>query len=255
MARHPATRALALAPALALLMLVAHAPAALAQSGRELIRVAVTGGAQVYPDAIAQRFTRPLNVETAEYTADLSTPLSGFIEAGARVRVLRNLAAGLSVSYASAQTGGTVNASLPHPFYFRQPRAISGDVDDLERRELAVHAEAAWTFRVTPRLQVTVFGGPSYIQVRHALVTDVSYAESFPFDTATFARAVTASATVSALGFNGGGDVSWRVGRQFGVAGLVRYARADVTLTPAAGNNVAVRAGGVQAGGGLRFYF
>lgn len=251
----PQTRRPAALALLALLGVVGAAGAGYAQQRLERVRVAVNAGAQVYPDAIAQRFTRTLNLETAEYGAELNTTLSPVADAGVRVRVWQRLAAGITVSYALPRTGGTVSASLPHPLYFRQPRAIDGRIANLDRRDLGVHAEAAWTFPITRTVQASAFGGPSYVQVRQVLVTDLSYTESFPFDTAAFAAAVTGSDTAGAFGFNVGADLTWRVGRRLGVAGLVRYSRADVTLAPSPGNRVDIRGGGVQAGGGLRFYF
>ena len=101
--------------------------------------------------------------------------------------------------------------------------------------------------------QVTVFGGPSYIRVQQDLVTDVRYSESYPYDTATFASATTASVQKGGVGFNVGADATWKLGRSLRAGGLVRYSRADLTLSSASGNDVALRTGGMQVAGTLQF--
>jgi len=57
------------------------------------------------------------------------------------------------------------------------------------------------------------------------------------------------------MGYNASVDVTWMFARSVGVGGLVRYTRADVDLEPAAGRTLSMKAGGVQAGGGIRFVF
>ena len=74
-------------------------------------------------------------------------------------------------------------------------------------------------------------------------------------DTAAFKSATTKDATASATGYNAGADVYWMFSRNAGVGGLVQIARARVKAPTGDGRTVSIDAGGVQAGGGLRFVF
>jgi hypothetical protein len=101
---------------------------------------------------------------------------------------------------------------------------------------------------------VTLFGGPSFFQVEQDIVNDFEYSESYPFDTATFTRAVAASQSESAVGVNVGGDVAYFFSRQVGVGGTVQYSGATVEMTTPSGT-ADIKAGGLQVGGGIRLRF
>jgi len=72
----------------------------------------------------------------------------------------------------------------------------------------------------------------------------------------TSTSATTERAEKTKLGFNVGADVGYRLSHRVGVGGLVRYSRVSLSL-PLAGSasGVSVDAGGLQVGGGVRFYF
>jgi hypothetical protein len=103
--------------------------------------------------------------------------------------------------------------------------------------------------------EIQIFGGPSYFSVKQTLVTDFTYTDSYPYDTARFDSATTTEATGGAWGFNVGGEVTWRLGRSLLVGGLVRYSVATVTLSPSAGNDVDLHAGGIDVGAAVRVAF
>ena len=114
--------------------------------------------------------------------------------------------------------------------------------------------QARFVAPVTPRLQVLVFGGPSFVQVKQGLVSGFSWKDEYPYDQATLVSTQTASGHASALGFHAGGDVAFFFGPGVGVGGSVQVSGATLKLT--AGNAQAtINAGGVQAGGGLRVRF
>jgi hypothetical protein len=86
-------------------------------------------------------------------------------------------------------------------------------------------------------------------------VTEVIYAESYPFDAASFVSAVTTGTSGTALGFNVGADLTWRFGQHFGLGGLLRFSRASTTLSVGPDNEVAAEAGGLHVESGLRLIF
>jgi hypothetical protein len=104
-------------------------------------------------------------------------------------------------------------------------------------------------------LRVVLSGGPSFFNVEQDMVTEVSISESFPYDTATFSSATKRRQKASAPAFNVGADVLYMLTSKFGVGGLVRFARATVDLDAPENRTIAVDAGGVYAGGGVRVLF
>jgi hypothetical protein len=85
-------------------------------------------------------------------------------------------------------------------------------------------------------------------------VNSFDYTEDYPFDTATFSRAVSASQSESKVGINVGGDVAYFFSRQVGVGASFMYAGTTVEMTLPSGTSD-VKAGGGQIGGGLRLRF
>ena len=159
------------------------------------------------------------------------------------------------VSQFSRSTPTTVNGSIPHPFFFNQPRSVSAEVGGLKRRELAVHVQARGTFPIGSRVQVTGFGGPSFFRLKQDTVMDFTYTDVYPFDQATFGQAQTSTATKSNIGVNGGGDVAFFFTRQLGIGFSAIFSRATIEIPSASGGMIPVIAGGTQAGVGLRLRF
>ena len=113
---------------------------------------------------------------------------------------------------------------MPHPFFFNQPRTVTGEFDG-DRSETAVHIQAKWLVPVNNKMLVTIFGGPSFFSIEQDIVSDFEYSESYPFDTATFTRAIAASQSESAVGVNVGGDVAYFFTPNVGVGGTVAVLR------------------------------
>jgi hypothetical protein len=251
---------LVMAGALLLAASTAHAQSARrprrpARAPSDRVRLVVNGSAQFAPGSFGQRFTLTRNVESAPVTTDLSLATGGVFEAGARLRVHRRLRIGVVGFVASATASGTLEAQLPHPFYFNQPRKVSGDLSGLTRKERGVHLELAVPLRVSSRNELILLGGPSYFAVDQALVTDLTYSDSYPYDTATLDDTSSTVAKKAGPGFNAGVELTRQVSRSARVALLGRYARGTVTLSAGDGNEAEVHAGGLQVGVGLRFAF
>lgn len=172
-------------------------------------------------------------------------------EAGGGVRVWRNLAVGVGVSRFSKQTEGAVSAQIPHPFFFNRARAVSGDASSLTRDETAVHLQALWMIPTRRRWQLAIAGGPSWFSVGQDLVSDVTVTQTYPYDTATFARATAVHRMRSQIGFNAGADLSYLLRAHVGLGVGITYSHASVPLD----DTVTVDAGGAHVGGGLRFRF
>ena len=124
-----------------------------------------------------------------------------------------------------------VTASVPHPFFFNQPRTVTGTENGVAHSETGVHSKLQYLVPATGRLHFVLEGGPSWINVDHDVVTDLTVTESYPYDTAAFGGAVTKSTTGSAPGFNAGVDVDLDVRRVVGIGGLSCVTRAPTSIS------------------------
>ncbi len=217
--------------------------------------ISVSGGVQQPSDDVSDHFSFSKNLETETIDVTYPRKVGTLFDAGASFRVWKGLAFGAAFSRTTVNGDAEVTASVPHPFFFNQPRTVSGTENGVQHAENGVHLQVQYVVPVSDAVHVILGAGPSWISVEHEVVTDVTVTETYPFDTAAFGGAVTKTTKASGSGFNAGADVTWMFARSVGVGGMVRYTRADVDLEPATGRTLSMKAGGVQAGGGIRFVF
>ena len=146
------------------------------------------------------------------------------------LRLWHQVGVGIAASKTTRNGSADVDARIPHPLFFQQPRTVSGSQSGVSDTQTGIHFQLSYAIPATRHLTITLSGGPSYVRVSQDLVTDIKYSESYPYDVATFTSAATEQASAGALGFNVGGDVAWMFTRAFGIGGLVRYTRATVDL-------------------------
>jgi hypothetical protein len=181
----------------------------------------------------------------------------GFVwEFSAGGHVYKQLGFGFAVSYFKRDDGAHVAASLPHPFFFEQPRSVSGDATGLEREELGIHLDAMFLLPLTERFQISVFGGPSFFRLNQELVDSIQVAESYPYDEAEFSGVNEGSSgwEWSNVGYNVGAEASVFFTQYIGVGASIRYSDADVEFDRSSGP-LQVKVGGLQVGGGLRIRY
>jgi hypothetical protein len=230
------------------------APAAAARPAlTDKVFVSVNGVFQVGANDFSDSQTIRENAENGRFDTAYTVGAGPAFDVSASAVVWRSLAVGAGVSRFSKSTATAVNASVPHPFFFNQPRSVTGEFSGT-RQELAVHVQVRGVFPVSNRVHVTVFGGPSFFTVEQSIVDDFEYTEAYPYDAATFNRAVASTQSESKVGVNVGGDVSVFFNRQVGVGVSFQYAGATVQMAVPSGT-ADVKAGGGQIGGGLRLRF
>jgi hypothetical protein len=219
-------------------------------------RISINLGMESAIPTFTSTTTPSVYQETATVNASYRVPAGVFVDGGVIVRVGRSgFGLGAAVSSFTKSETASVTGTIPHPFFFNTPRAVSGTTSPLERSETAVHLQAAFIAK-SKRRDVVIAGGPSFFNVSHDLVGNVTYTETYPYDTVAFTGATAAKASASKIGFNAGVDIGVKLSRNFGVGGVVRFSRATVNLPLAnTTSRVNVDAGGVQAGGGVRFFF
>ena len=152
-----------------------------------------------------------------------------------------------------------VTAQVPHPFYFGEDyyRDFEGEAPPVARAENAVHLALAVVVPATPSFTVTVFGGPSFYKLNHGLISNVSFTQEYPYETAAYAGAVAADRRGSTIGFNGGADVAYYFTDTVGIGLLARYnqAKASLRSVHGGGEPVKLQVGGLHMTGGLRLRF
>ena len=226
-----------------------------AQSLQERGWISVNVGMQVATDDFSDRFQFERFVEQATVDANYNGEPGAFFDGGVSFRLWKRLGAGVALSRFSRDASADVDARIPHPFFDNQHRQVAGTADGATRAENGIHLQLTYTADSNGALKVVFSGGPSYFDVEQDVVSGVQYAETFPFDEATFTAADLTRTSATGFGFNVGADIAWMFGRQFGVGGLVRYSRASVGLDTDDGRSIAVKAGGLQAGAGVRIRF
>jgi hypothetical protein len=229
---------------------VAHA-----QDEDARVRIGVNGGVQLGGASVAQNFTLVKNVENGTVAVDIPPKTAPLFDVDAWVRLVGRVGVGVAFSSATRSDEAAITASVPHPFFYNQLRAINGTQSDIKGQERAVHIDLVVLAAATPQLELAVFGGATSFTVKQDLVTDIAYIEAYPYDTAEFRTAITTRASTSKLGYNAGADVTWSFSEHIGVGGLFRFSRASVTYDVASGDEASATLGGLQAGGGLRVRF
>ena len=216
----------------------------------------------VFADSGGVYSARPLGLlsaaaaqEEARFSGAHTPATAPGFDAGSGVRVAGNFARGVAVSYAAGEGEAAVSARAPHPFFDNRDREFSGLVAGLRRQELGVHVQAQYLVPVTDSFTVTFFGGPTMISLQQDLVADVEFRQEYPFETASYERAIAGGQSGTGIGFNAGADLAYYFSDVAGVGFLARYSRATVDLASAGGGTVGVPAGGLQVGGGLRLKF
>lgn len=217
-------------------------------------RLGVNGLVQAATPQFAQTTTLTKNAEPTPVSASSPRASMAGIDVNGAVRVWHNVGASVAVSYVSGAADASVTAQIPHPFYFDQPRTVSGTLSNVAHSELASHIDGALLVPHA-RLDIMVMAGLSILRLSQELVSDVTVADAYPYDTARFVDATKARATATAAGVNAGVDVAWKLSRVWGLGALVRYTHASAPLTLDGRSAGTRKAGGLQMGAGLRVRF
>jgi hypothetical protein len=239
---------------MACLGLLALPGAAQAQAGPR-VTIAVNGGYQPTTTEFGERFTFELDRETASTQVRYPIDAGALFDAGAAVRLWGGLGAGVAVSRFSRNGSAATTSSLPHPLFLERNREVVGEATGLDRRETGIHLQAQYALPPLAGLRIVLAAGPSRVEVEQGMVDAVRYAEEYPYDTATYTGVRSETVAESALGFNAGADVQYMFTPAIGAGVLLRVTRATIALTTPRNGTVAVDAGGVHLGAGIRVRF
>jgi hypothetical protein len=216
--------------------------------------IGVGGGMQVSSGDFTQQIAFPLFGESARVTGDVKVGHVPHASLGVGVRLRNRLGVGLAVTSARHAGRQAAQFSLPDPFLFGQPHTATTETGS-KRSILEVQLRAMLLLSHRPPWQITVFGGPTFTQLRQELATDrVRYDFQYPFTTLTLSPVSSGTSKGDRLGGHAGVSIARRWTRRVWLEGDVVGSVSTVELD-AGDQPVRVQAGGVRAGGGLRFVF
>jgi hypothetical protein len=202
--------------------------------------------------------TRTVYDETGTETFSAEFTSGSLFDVGVGLRVFRNLTVGVGYHQEQNDTDGTLTGSVPSPVFFNKPRTLNETVSGLNRKEMATHLVIGYVIPFSTKLDVMVFGGPSFFRLNQDTVTDITYGENggdYSKVVATVARTTSAK---SVTGFNAGVDATYIVWSndsvRLGAGGFVRFTQAS-TEVEMLGSSQPTDVGGIQFGFGGRIRF
>src|SRR5262245_24762350 len=138
------------------------------------------------------------------------------------------LGVGVGFDYFSRSHDATVDARVPHPFFFNQLPTGTFQTQGLKAQEAALHIPVIWMPPEMGSIKIMIFGGPSIFHISQAVVTDLVLDEQYPYDTLKITGVKTSERTATQFGFHVGGDVGYFFTPSTGIGAGVRYSRANL---------------------------
>jgi hypothetical protein len=238
-----------------LLLLLPSSARAQAEPTFSRVYLAADGTWRALYDPFSETITYTEFAETTSLDATYKVQRRPTWSGTVGVRLWRAVSAGVSVTSVQSTTHADIQADIPHPFFFDQPRHISGSDDTTARRETAINLQLRVIVPIRSRVDLTLFGGPSRWIVEQELLDGVDYSQQYPYDTAQFLGARTHQQRAQAWGYNGGVDLAVYPTRHIGVGALIELATANVPLSITGGESFDANVGGFRGGAGLRVRF
>ncbi len=195
--------------------------------------------------AETQALSFDLYGEPAKVTVTRSVKSGILFDGTAGGRVLGNLGVAGTLFMRSAPGDGVAAATVPHPLFFDQARAVDAGLNKMTHTELWSAVQAAYLLRIDDRIDVMFLAGPTVVSVKHDAITAASVAEgsSNPAVTVTVTEL-----SKMVWGYMLGADVRYMVTKNIGLGAFARYAGATANMNPA----LSLKLGGLQVGGGIR---
>jgi hypothetical protein len=193
----------------------------------------------------------PKYLENEVRTTTYSFPWRPGFEIGGGTWITPHVSVGVLVSRRQAAGTATIDAQIPHPLYYNQPRTLTGETA-ADRGDTAVHAQIGFSAYTSRHLQVVIAGGPSYYWVEQEFLDQLSYTDAYPYDTVTFTGATTVKETAHAFGGNVEATALVPLSRLIAVQVSGRYLIEDVNFAAAGAPDVTSSG---QFGVGVRVRF
>ena len=215
-------------------------------------------GVESGSSAMTDSRTGTIYEETATVTSSSTFSSGSLFDVGVGVRVFRNFTVGASYHQEQNDTEGRLTGSIPSPVVFNRPRTLDQAVPGLERKEKAVHLQFGWVVPINEKVDVLVYGGPSFFRMEQDVVSDVTFGEGS--NNTAVATPSIATRKKSQTGYNVGADATYIVWQndsiRVGAGGFVRFTQASTDIEMFNGGAPqSTDLGGLQFGFGARLRF
>lgn len=247
----------------------AQTPEETQASGRpraRLMEIGYVNLSAAYPTeggSLSQRLSTTLYDEPAVFEARHAlTPRVG-LEAAVGLRVWSGLSVGLGATYSRPGNDVEVTGAVPHPLFYDRAREARHGAEGFDRTDIGMHLHAAWTIRISDRIDLALSAGPSLFWVEQGSVSGIDSREVGPPYEDVRVDVSRAIVSKRLFGANVGADLTYHLVRSLepgalfwtaGVGVFVQWARGTSALTEFGPDEI-VEAGGLRAGAGLRFRF
>lgn len=225
----------------------ASANAQVAAPATEKIFVNVNFGGQFASRTLTTNVNKTVYDEAASLSASQEIGSGMVFDVTGGYRVWNDVYVGLAITHFGNTQAANYTASIADPLHTDRFTVSTGSVDDLKRTEVGVDPFVLW---VTPlfgtKIDLSVALGAAFINTKQDSVTDFTVAPQ-----ASVPTIAVVTEKVTAKGVYANVDFIYSLAPRYGVGGFVRYAGGKAKF-PIAGES---DAGGLQAGGGIRFRF
>ena len=197
--------------------------------------------------------------EAATVTSSATFSSGSLFDVGVGIRIFKNLTVGVGYHQEQNDTEGTVSGQIPSPVVFNRPRTLTG-AEPLDRKEMATHLNIGWVLPFGEKVDVMIYGGPSFFRLTQEVITEVVPNETGATASTITATIQTAERKKSVTGFNVGADATYILWQndsvRVGAGGFVRFTQASTDVEMFTGSQPqSTDVGGVQFGFGARLRF
>lgn len=223
-------------------------------SGRVLIHV--NGGVQSGDQSFRRTLVFRAYGEDARFDEEHRSQGGGMLDVGGSVALWRQLSVGVSYTQLSNTDTTTINGRVPNPVTANAPRTIASQEVGLAHEERGTHLFVAWSVPIDDVLTLSLFAGPSFLNLTQGVVTGVEVAEvgGPPWSEVSVGEIATGEFKKNTVGAHAGVDVRYMLTPRLGVGGFVRFGSGSIDGASTGGDRP-LNVGGLQGGGGLRFRF
>lgn len=256
MARHGSLRLIGTLGLLAAAAVAVPAPAE-AQAPAESVRMlSFNLGVQLLADAFTTTTLFHQDKEPGDVQAHYNVTSDAAWSAGVALPFAGH-AVGIEVSHVAKPSPIRVAASVPHPLIFSFPRELETTLDDFARRETAMHLQGQYWQRLSDRLLLRGFLGPTIWFAGQETLSDIATVDEDDarLDTVLLADYDVASLGGTTMGYHFGFDLTWFLDERIGLAGSVRHSHGTTTIWLNRESRVTLRLGGPHITAGLRYIF
>ena len=189
--------------------------------------ISLNGGLRMMSQTRTDSVTFDLFAEKGKFDATQTIGPFPVVDASYARRLGNRYGVAVSGSFVQGTAIATIDASVPHPFFFEFPREATGMSSRLQQREIGAHISGQLRMPLPLGGLLVFSAGPTIFQVAQDFTTGILTTErGFPFENVDIRPTTVERQAITAIGYHAGLDAIFDVSGRYGVGVLVRYSRA-----------------------------